>query len=131
MMMQKINPEWLPAPRGYNHGLVAPAGKLVFVAGQIGWDKFGKMTEGLVNQFHRAIQNVMEVVKGAGGTPESVGHMTIYIKNKKEYLDQQKALGPVWRTVMGKHFPAMSLVVVQDLLDDKALVEIEAMAVIG
>ena len=63
-MMQKINPEWLPAPRGYNHGLVAPAGKLVFVAGQIGWDKFGKMTEGLVNQFHRALQNVMEVVKG-------------------------------------------------------------------
>jgi len=131
-MMQKINPEWLPAPRGYNHGLVAtPGGKLVFVAGQIGWDKFGKMTEGLVNQFHRALQNVMEVVKAAGGMPETIAQMTIYIKDKKEYLEQQKALGPVWRTVMGKHYPPMSLVVVQDLLEDKALVEIEAIAVIG
>jgi enamine deaminase RidA (YjgF/YER057c/UK114 family) len=127
--MKIINPETLAAPRGYNHGISA-SGNLLFVAGQIGWDKDGNVAEGLVNQFEQALHNVMAVVVAAGGNAENIGRLTIFIKNKQDYLNRRKEIGQRYQTVMGKYFPAMSLLVVKDLLEEKALVEIEATAVL-
>jgi enamine deaminase RidA (YjgF/YER057c/UK114 family) len=125
-----INPESLGAPRGYSNGILLPAGKILFVAGQIGWDRSHKLKEGLTSQFGQAIENVLEVVRTANGLPENIGRMTIYIKDKNEYLKRQKEIGEIYRRWMGKHFPVMSLIVVKDLLEEGALVEIEVTAVI-
>jgi enamine deaminase RidA (YjgF/YER057c/UK114 family) len=127
--MKIFNPEILATPRGYNHGISA-AGNLLFVAGQIGWDKDGNIAEGLVNQFQQALRNIMEVVEKAGGKAENIGRLTIFIKDKQDYLNRRKEIGERYQSIMGKHFPAMSLLVVKDLLEEKALVEIEATAVI-
>jgi len=127
--MKQMNPSTLPSPRGYNNGMLSFAGKILFVAGQIGWDENGNLADGLVSQFERAIQNVLAVVGSAGGRPENIGRLTIYVKDKLEYLSQQKKIGEAYRKHMGKHFPAMSLLVVHDLLEAGALVEIEATAV--
>ena len=127
--MRIVNPESLATPRGYNHG-IQTTGELVFISGQIGWNKNGEVAEGLVNQFELALKNILAVVEEAGGQAQHIARLTIFIKNKKQYVDQQKEIGARYRTLMGKHFPAMSLLVVQDLLEDKALVEIEATAVI-
>lgn len=129
--MKPINPETLATPRGYNNGMLAVAGKILFVAGQVGWDRDQKMAKGLTAQFERALINILEVVKAAGGIPESIGRMTIFITDKKEYISQRKAIGLVYREHMRNHYPAMSLVIVKDLLEEGALVEIEATAVIS
>ena len=128
--MRTINPVTLPAPRGYNNGVLGDCGKILFVAGQIGWDKNGRLAEGLIGQFDRALYNVLEVVRTAGGEAENIGRFTIYIKDKQDYLSQRKEVGEAYRSHMGKYFPAMSLIVVNDLLEDGALVEIEATAVL-
>jgi len=127
--MKQINPSTMPTPRGYNNGMLSFAGKILFVAGQIGWDENGNLENGLVAQFERAIQNVLEVVRSAGAHPENIGRLTIYVKDKQEYQSCEKKIGEVYRKHMGKHFPAMSLLVVHDLLEPGALVEIEATAV--
>ena len=127
--MKIFNPETLAAPRGYNHGIVA-SGNLLFVAGQIGWDKDGNVADGLVNQFEQALRNILAVVQDAGGKAENIGRLTIFIKDKQDYLNRRKEIGLRYKATMGKHFPAMSLLVVKDLLEEKALVEIEATAVL-
>ena len=127
--MKQINPSSMPSPRGYNNGMLSFTGKILFVAGQIGWDEHGALPTGLVAQFERAIQNVLEVVRSAGAHPENIGRLTIYLKDKQEYQSSRKEIGEAYRKHMGKHFPAMSLVMVHDLLEDGALVEIEATAV--
>lgn len=127
--MKIFNPGILATPRGYNHGIHA-SGNVLFVAGQIGWDKDGNVAEGLVPQFEQALRNVMAVVDAAGGKAENIGRLTIFIKDKQDYLNRRKEIGYCYQAVMGKHFPAMSLLVVKDLLEDKALVEIEATAVL-
>ena len=127
--MKIFNPETLASPRGYNHGILA-SGNLLFIAGQIGWDKDGNMADGLVNQFEQALRNVMAVVEKAGGTAENIGRLAIFIKDKQDYLNRRKEIGQCYQAVMGKHYSAMSLLVVKDLLEDKALVEIEATAVL-
>ena len=127
--MKQIHPSALPSPRGYNNGMLSFVGKILFVAGQIGWDEQGNLAGGLVAQFERAIQNVLEVVRSAGAHPENIGRLTIYVKDKHEYQSCRKEIGEAYRKHMGKHFPAMSLLVVQDLLEPGALVEIEATAV--
>lgn len=128
--MKPLNPDTLSAPRGYNNGMLAEPGRVLFVAGQVGWDRDEKMAAGLVAQFDQALFNVLEVVHAAGGTAESIGRFTIFIKDKREYSGLRKEIGAVYRKHMGRHFPAMSLVVVQDLLEEDARVEIEATAVI-
>ena len=128
--MNIINPESLGAPRGYSNGILMPEGRILFVAGQIGWDRSHKLKEGLTAQFMQSIQNVLEVVRTAGGSAENIGRMVIYIKDKNDYMKKKKEIGEAYRQLMGKHFPAMSLTVVKDLLEEGALVEIEATAVI-
>lgn len=128
--MQRINPETLAAPRGYNNGIVMPCGNILFVAGQVGWDKQERMAEGLVAQFDQALRNILDVVESAGGNRECIGRFTIFIKDKNEYIEKRKEIGAVYRNRMGKHFPAMSLLVISDLLEPNALIEIEATAVL-
>ncbi|MEZ4335277.1 MAG: RidA family protein [Sandaracinaceae bacterium] len=124
-----VNPETLAPPRGYSNGMIL-GGRVLFVAGQVGWDVEMKMAEGLTAQFGKALDNILDVVREAGGGPEHVGRMTIYVVDKDEYVREAKAIGREYRERMGKHFPAMSLVQVAALLEDGARVEIEATAVL-
>jgi len=125
-----VNPSSLVAPRGYNHGMKG-TGELLFVAGQVGWDREGRMVPGdFVAQFAQALENVLAVVAAAGGTPSSVARLTLYVTDKREYRARQRELGQAYRRLMGKHFPAMALVEVAGLLEDDARVEIEATALL-
>ena len=132
MSFKLINPEALGAPSGYSHGvLVEGGGKLLFIAGQIAWDQDQKIvSDDFVEQFDKALANVITVVKAAGGESNNIVRVVVYVTNKHEHLAQTKAVGERYRKHMGKHFPAMVLVQVASLLDDAAKVEIEAMAVI-
>lgn len=128
--MKVVNPDSLPTPLGYNDGILSDGGKILFVAGQIGWDKNEQFAKGLVAQFDRALQNVLDVVREAGGKPEDIGRMTIYVADKHDYISLRRDLGTVYRNHMGSHYPAMSLLIVKDLLEEEALIEIEATAVL-
>ena len=127
-----INPDTLGVPSGYSHGLIADAhGKLLFIAGQIAWGEQQKIvSDDFVEQFDRALANVITVLSAAGGKPEHVVRLIIYVTDKIEYLKQTRAVGERYRRHMGKHFPAMVLVQVAGLLEDGAKVEIEGMAVL-
>lgn len=132
MTFEQINPESLGAPSGYSNGLLAePGGRLLFIAGQIAWnEKHEIVSRDFVEQFDKALGNVMTVVTEAGGQASNIARLVIYVTDKTEYLDQTKAVGERYRKHMGKHFPAMVLVQVAGLLDDGAKVEIEGIAVL-
>ena len=132
MTFKLINPESLCTPRGYSHGVLTEmAGRLLFIAGQIGWDeKQTIVSENFVAQFDRALANVIAVVSRAGGRSHQIARLVIYVTDKKEYTASLNEVGESYREHMGKHFPAMVLVEVKSLLDDKAKVEIEAIAVL-
>ena len=128
--MQPINPPALASPRGYSHGIVA-RGRVLFVAGQIGWDAQSQLVgENFVAQFDQALANVLTVVRAAGGDAESIGRFTIYVVDKSEYLRALTPIGEAYRARMGRHYPAMTLIEVKSLLEEGAKVEIEATAVI-
>ena len=128
---ETINPESLGAPKGYSNGVLASPGRLLFVAGQIGWGPDQKLVSDVfVDQFGRALENVAMVVTAAGGEPSDICRLTIYVTDKRAYVADPKAVGRAYRAVMGRHFPAMALVEVADLLEPGAQVEIEATAVI-
>ena len=125
-----VNPEGWPRPRGYSNGVVTQ-GRTVFIAGQIGWDTSGKLvSDEMVPQFERALENVKAVLAAAGGVPEHIARVTIYVTDKTVYNAGARAIGEAWRRILGPVYPAMSLVQVADLLEDGALVEIEATAVL-
>jgi enamine deaminase RidA (YjgF/YER057c/UK114 family) len=125
-----INPDSLARPVGFSHGMRG-AGELLFVAGQVGWDRQGRMVSGdLVEQFDQALANVLEVVAAAGGTPASVARLVLYVTDKSEYRSRRKPIGAAYRERMGRHYPAMTLVEVSALLEDDAKVEIEAVALL-
>jgi enamine deaminase RidA (YjgF/YER057c/UK114 family) len=125
-----INPDSLARPVGFSHGMRG-SGELLFVAGQIGWDRQGRMVSAdLVEQFARALANVLEVVAAAGGTPASVARLVLYVTDKSEYRSLRKPIGAAYRERMGTHYPAMTLVEVSALLEDDAKVEIEAVALL-
>jgi enamine deaminase RidA (YjgF/YER057c/UK114 family) len=127
-----VNPGSLAAPKGYSNGMLFPAGgRVLFVAGQIGWDKDMQLRDGLVGQFELALRNVLDVVEAAGGSASDLGRLTIYVVDKLDYGAKVKDIGAVYRSVLGKHFPAMALVEVKSLLEPRARVEIEATAVLG
>ena len=128
-----INPEELGAPRGWSNGMLAPAGgRMLFIAGQTARDGSGQVPAAdFVAQFDRALGNVLAVVRQAGGKPEDIGRFTIYVTDMAQYRASLKPLGEVYRRRMGTHYPAMALVEVTSLVDAKALVEIEATAVLG
>ncbi|MXV94406.1 MAG: RidA family protein [Gemmatimonadetes bacterium] len=127
MTFRVVNPEALGSPRGWNNGMLAPeGGRVLFVAGQIGVE--GGPT--LAGQFRAALANVARVVKAAGGAGADVGRLTIYVTDMEAYRRSLREIGAGYRAVFGKHFPAMALVAVTDLVDSRAVVEIEATAVI-
>ncbi len=132
MAFTLINPEPLGTPSGYSHGLLAEAqGKLLFIAGQIAWDENQRIvSDDFVEQFDRALANVVTVVQAAQGKAEQIVRLIIYVTNKREYRERTREVGDRYRKHMGKHFPAMVLVEVAGLLDDAAKVEIEGIALI-
>jgi enamine deaminase RidA (YjgF/YER057c/UK114 family) len=127
-----VNPAELGAPRGYSNGMLAPAGgRLLFVAGQIAWDGEQKLVAAdFPGQLPRALENALAVVRAAGGGPEHVARLTLYVTDCRQYLADLPAVGEAYRRVMGRHYPAMALLEVQALLEPGALVEIEATAVL-
>jgi len=127
-----INPESLGPPRGYSNGvLTEPGGRLLFIAGQVGWDKNQNIVgDDLVEQFARALANVVAVVTEAGGKADQIARLTIYVTNKLDYRTRLVEIGERYRARMGKHFPAMVLVEVKSLLEDGAKIEIEGIAVL-
>lgn len=121
---------WAP-PIGYANGIAVPAGRIVFVAGQVGWDEQQRFhSEELVPQFEQALKNVLAVLAQAGGAPHHICRMTAYCTNKPAYLAARSELGRIWRRLIGKHYPAMSMIFVSDLLDAPGMIELEATAVI-
>jgi enamine deaminase RidA (YjgF/YER057c/UK114 family) len=132
MSFKLINPEALGAPSGYSNGLLVDGGgKLLFIAGQIAWDQDQKIvSDDFVEQFDKALGNVMTVLRAAGGEPDNIVRLVIYVTNKNEYRERTTEVGERYRKHLAKHFPAMVLVQVAGLLDDRAQVEIEGMAVI-
>jgi enamine deaminase RidA (YjgF/YER057c/UK114 family) len=121
---------WAP-PVGYANGIEAPAGRLVFVAGQVGWDAAQKFqSDDLALQFEQALKNVLAVLAEAGGRAEHICRITAYCCDKPAYLAARAKLGRSWRGLMGSHYPAMSMIFVADLLDAPGKIELEATAVI-
>lgn len=132
-MLEALEPEGWKAPRGYANGIVAPAGaRLVFVAGQIAWDAEQKLVGAgdFAAQFRQALANVLAVVAAAGGEPAHLASLTVFVTDKQEYLASTKALGTLWRELVGRHYPAMALVEVKGLLEPGAKVEIQALAAV-
>ncbi len=131
MPHKTIHPETWPTPKGYANGILASNGTL-FIGGQIGWDSDQNfVSDTFLGQMEQALKNIRDVVEAAGGTPEDIVRLTWYVTDKKDYLDNQAEVGAAYRRVLGRHFPAMAMVVVSGLVEDEALVEIEATAVIG
>ncbi len=131
--LEVVNPPALGEPRGWNNGLIAPRGsRVLFVAGQTGvaGPNAADQDNGFVAQFGRALDRVLEVVRGAGAQPTSLARLTVFVTDVATYRDQRKALGGVWRERMGRHYPAMALVEVTELVDLGAMVEIEATAIL-
>ena len=121
---------WAP-PIGYSNGVAVAPGRIVFVAGQVGWDANQKFASpDLVPQFEQALLNVLAVLREAGGGPEHVCRITAFCCDKPAYLAARPELGRIWRRHMGKHFPAMSMIFVSDLLDNPGKIELEATAVV-
>jgi enamine deaminase RidA (YjgF/YER057c/UK114 family) len=128
--VRALQPPGWPPPRGYANGIEA-RGRLVFVAGQIGWDETGAITApDLAGQVRRALENVLAVLAEAGAGPEHVARMTWYVTDREEYLGSLAEIGTAYRAVMGRHFPAMAAIVVAGLVEAEAKVEIEVTAVV-
>ena len=133
MTTRIINPASLGAPKGYSHGVLgAEGGRTLFVAGQPGWDA-GEAgpAPGFAEQFARALDRVLAVVREAGGRPEDVARMTVYVTDLAAYRAALEPLGLAWRARFDRRYPAMAMVQVAALVDEGAVVEIEATAVIG
>jgi enamine deaminase RidA (YjgF/YER057c/UK114 family) len=125
-----LPPGWT-APVGYSNGIAADPGRMVFIAGQVGWDARQRFrSEELIPQFEQALENVLAVLAEAGGKPEHICRITAYCCDKPAYLEARAQLGPIWRKLMGKHYAAMSMIFVSDLLDHPAKIELEATAVV-
>jgi enamine deaminase RidA (YjgF/YER057c/UK114 family) len=130
MPVEVVNPPSLPAPRGWSHGVLGPPGaRTLCVAGMAGWSA-GLPGEppGFAEQFARALDQTLEVLRAAGGAPADVARMTVYVTDLAAYRASTRALGALWRERFGKHYPAMALVEVKGLVDEGAVVEIETTA---
>jgi len=125
-----LPPGWAPAI-GYANGIAAAPGRIVFIAGQVGWDAGQKFhsTE-VAPQFEQALANVLAVLAEAGGRPEHICRITAFCCDKPAYLAARAQLGAMWKRLMGRHYPCMSMIFVSDLLDSPGKIELEATAVI-
>jgi enamine deaminase RidA (YjgF/YER057c/UK114 family) len=129
-IMETLQPAAWPKPKGYANA-VAARGKTVFLAGQVGWDeKEVIVSDDFAAQAKQALRNVVTILAEAGGRPEHVVRLTWFVTDKKAYLGSLNELGKAYREIMGRHYPAMSLLVVSALVEDGAKVEIEATAVL-
>ena len=125
-----VQPQTWAAPKGYANGVVAE-GRQVYIAGQIGWSADAKLVSAdFVAQVEQALANIVQVLAAAGGEPAHIVRLTWYLTDKAEYMSRQKEIGDAYRRVIGRHFPAMSAIVVAGLIEDGAKVEIEATAVL-
>jgi enamine deaminase RidA (YjgF/YER057c/UK114 family) len=128
--MTILQPPGWPRPKGFSCG-VSGHGTVVFVSGQIGWDEHGRFpASDIAGQVRQALRNIVTILAEAGARPENVARLTWYVTDKREYLAAQREIGTAYRDVMGRHFPAMSVVAVAALLEDEAKVEIEATAIV-
>ena len=121
-------PSW-PRPRGYANGIVA-AGDTIFLAGQVGWDPQGRFPDGLANQVGQALANIVTLLAQAGAGPQHLVRLTWYVTDLQVYREDLAPIGSAYRETIGKHFPAMSVIGVSQLVEPNALVEIEATAVL-
>jgi enamine deaminase RidA (YjgF/YER057c/UK114 family) len=129
--MRALLPEGWAPPIGYSNGVEVAAGRIVFVAGQVGWDAQQHFaTEDIVGQFEQALRNVLAVLAVAGGEPQHICRITAFCCDKPGYLAARSELGAIWRRLMGRHYPAMSMIFVADLLDHPGKIELEATAVL-
>jgi enamine deaminase RidA (YjgF/YER057c/UK114 family) len=129
--MQKLQPSGWMKPKGYANGIAAE-GRLVFVAGQVGWDETGTFrTHDFIGQVRQCLENTLAVLAEAGAGPEHVVRMTWYITDREEYLTNTESMGRVYRELMGRHFPTMTMVEVAALIESEAKVEIETTAVVS
>ncbi len=132
MSIQVLHPpNWLP-PVGYANGISVAAGRIVFIAGQIGWDADQHFhSDDLVPQFEQALKNILAILAEAGGKPSHICRLTAFCIDKPAYLAGRRELGRIWKLLIGNHYPAMSMIFVADLLDAPAKIELEATAVIS
>ncbi len=131
MSHQIILPEGWPIPKGYSNGILAEKGRVLFLAGQVGWNAEEKFaSEQLAPQFEQALKNILAIVTKAGGKAEDICKMTCFCKDREQYLASRKELGKIWKEIIGNHYPCMSMIFIVDLLDHPAVIEIEATAVI-
>jgi len=124
-----LQPEGWQRPRGFSNG-VSARGETIYVAGQVGWDEQGHFADGFVAQTRRALMNILTVLAEGGAGPEHVVRLTWYVVDMEEYVAARRAVGAVYREVMGDHYPTMSLVAVARLVEPHARLEIEATAVV-
>jgi enamine deaminase RidA (YjgF/YER057c/UK114 family) len=130
--LRVVDPPELGRPRGYANGVLVPAGRrLLFVAGQVGWDAQQRLVgESFAEQFGQALANVIAVVRAAGGGSSDIARLTVYVLDRAEYAASRRELGARWRELMDRHYPAIALVEVSGLLEPGARVEIEATAAV-
>lgn len=134
MTLEPVQPPGWRPPRGYSNGVRAPRGaRLLFVSGQIAWDAERRLVGGgnFEAQFRQALANVVAVVEAGGGRAWDIASLTVFVVDKQRYLDSTRALGAIWRDLMGRHYPAMALVEVAGLLEPGALIEIQGVAAIS
>lgn len=129
--MKTLLPQGWAPPIGYANGIEVEPGRIVFVAGQVGWDAQQRFaSEDIVPQFDQALVNILAVLALSGAGPQHICRMTAYCCDKPAYLAARRELGAIWKRRMGKHYPAMSMIFVADLLDHPARIELEATAVL-
>jgi enamine deaminase RidA (YjgF/YER057c/UK114 family) len=129
-LARAILPEGWPTPRGYANGMVAE-GRVLVTGGLVGWDETGVFAQGFLPQLRQTLVNIKAVVEAGGGQIEDIVRLTWYVTDIASYRASLKEMGPVYREVLGRHFPAMAVVQVVALVEPQALIEIEATAVIG
>jgi enamine deaminase RidA (YjgF/YER057c/UK114 family) len=130
-LAQVLLPEGWAPPIGYANGIAVDAGRIVFIAGQVGWDAQQRFhSEQIAPQFAQALDNVLAVLRAAGGQPQHICRITAFCCDKPAYLAARRELGAIWRQRMGQHYPAMSMIFVADLLDSPGKIELEATAVV-
>jgi enamine deaminase RidA (YjgF/YER057c/UK114 family) len=128
--LQVLQPPGWAKPRGFSNG-IACSGRLVFIAGQVGWTGEGKwQARDFASQFEQALKNIIAILNEAGGKPEHIVRLTWYVVDKQEYLASLAGVGAAYRALMGRHYPVMAVVQVSALVEDEARLEIEATAVI-
>lgn len=130
--MQILLPQGWSSPAGYSNGIAAAPGRIVFIAGQVGWDEKQHFhSVEIAAQFEQALRNVLAVLAEAGGRAEHICRITAFCCDKPAYLEARPELGRIWKKLMGRHYPAMSMIFVADLLDSPGKIELEATAVIS